>query len=147
MFDRILVATDGSALSNRAVATAIRLATHSHAEIVALTVIPLTAMDYSDGAMMFASEELADAERRSAGAAQRALDAIRVQAEAGGVRFKGATVISDMVADAIIATAREHHSDLIVMASHGRTGLVQLLLGSETQHVLQHSKLPVLVVR
>jgi nucleotide-binding universal stress UspA family protein len=51
------------------------------------------------------------------------------------------------VADALLAAARKHGSDLIVMASHGRKGIRKLLLGSETQHVLTHSELPVLILR
>ncbi|TNR03617.1 universal stress protein, partial [Escherichia coli] len=54
---------------------------------------------------------------------------------------------SDLVAEAVIATARKYECDLIVMASHGRKGIKRLLLGSETQHVLTHSHIPVLVLR
>ncbi|MNV41829.1 Universal stress protein family protein [compost metagenome] len=54
---------------------------------------------------------------------------------------------SDLVAEAIISAAKKHKCDLIVMASHGRKGLKRLLLGSETQHVLTHSHIPVLVLR
>ena len=54
---------------------------------------------------------------------------------------------SDLVAEAIIAAAKKHECDLIVMASHGRRGVKRLLLGSETQHVLTHSHVPVLVLR
>ena len=54
---------------------------------------------------------------------------------------------SDLVAEAIIAAARKHKADLIVMASHGRKGVKRLLMGSETQHVLTHSHIPVLVLR
>jgi nucleotide-binding universal stress UspA family protein len=63
------------------------------------------------------------------------------------VRVKTATANSDLVAESIIAAAKKHKSDLIVMASHGRKGIKRLLLGSETQHVLAHSALPVLVLR
>ena len=63
--------------------------------------------------------------------------------------LSGATVVakSDLVAEAVIAAAKKHKCDLIVMASHGRKGLKRLLLGSETQHVLTHSHIPVLVLR
>ena len=53
----------------------------------------------------------------------------------------------DLVAEAVISAAKKHKCDLIVMASHGRKGLKRLLLGSETQHVLTHSHIPVLVLR
>ena len=54
---------------------------------------------------------------------------------------------SDLVAESILAAAKKHKCDLIVMASHGRKGIKRLLLGSETQHVLTHGNLPVLVLR
>ena len=54
---------------------------------------------------------------------------------------------SDLVAESIIAAARKHEAELIIMASHGRKGIKRLLLGSETQHVLRHSSLPVPVLR
>ena len=63
------------------------------------------------------------------------------------MRIKTATANSDLVAESIIAAAKKYKSDLIVMASHGRKGIKRLLLGSETQHVLAHSTLPVLVLR
>ena len=68
-------------------------------------------------------------------------------AERAGVKAKAVTVSSDLVAEAILAAARKHKCDLIVMASHGRKGLKRLLLGSETQHVLTHGEVPVLVLR
>jgi nucleotide-binding universal stress UspA family protein len=69
------------------------------------------------------------------------------QARAAGVEAKAVVVRSDLVADAVAAAAKKHKCDLIVMASHGRRGLKRLLLGSETQHVLTHGTIPVLVLR
>ena len=69
------------------------------------------------------------------------------QAEAKGVKVKAQVMKSDIISDAIIAAARKSKVDLIVMASHGRRGLKRLLLGSETQQVLTHSSVPVLVLR
>jgi nucleotide-binding universal stress UspA family protein len=66
---------------------------------------------------------------------------------AKGVKVKPVTARSDLVSDAIIAAAKKHKCDLIVMASHGRRGIKRLLLGSETQLVLTHSHIPVLVLR
>jgi nucleotide-binding universal stress UspA family protein len=57
------------------------------------------------------------------------------------------TARSDLVAEAILAAARKNRCDLVVMASHGRKGIKRLLLGSETQHVLTHGSIPVLVLR
>jgi nucleotide-binding universal stress UspA family protein len=69
------------------------------------------------------------------------------RAEARGVTMKTAVSVSDGVADAIIAAAVQHGSDLIVMASHGRSGFAKLLTGSDTDQVLANSKVPVLVIR
>ena len=66
---------------------------------------------------------------------------------AQGVKCKTVVSKSDLVSDAIIAGAKKHKCDLIVMASHGRRGIKRLLLGSETQQVLTHSHVPVLVLR
>jgi nucleotide-binding universal stress UspA family protein len=60
---------------------------------------------------------------------------------------KTVTVSSDLVAEAIVSASKKHKCDLIIMASHGRKGIKRLLLGSETQHVLTHSTVPVLVLR
>ncbi|AMM26127.1 universal stress protein [Variovorax sp. PAMC 28711] len=147
MFQRILVATDGSALSRKAVKGAISLAAMSGAELIALTVVPRYPTSYLDGAAVFAPEDVARVERQWAEAAQTTLEAIRKKAMAEGVKVKTATASSDRVAESIIAATRKHGADLIVMASHGRKGIKRLLLGSETQHVLTHSTVPVLVLR
>ena len=79
--------------------------------------------------------------------AERVLDVIAGKAKSAGVEFTGASAISSAPWEAILAAARKHKCDAIVMASHGRRGVAALVLGSETQKVLTHSKLPVLVVR
>jgi nucleotide-binding universal stress UspA family protein len=147
MFKRILVATDGSALSKKAVKSAIALAALNAAELVAFTVVPRYPKNYFDGAMVFTHEDISRIEKQWAASAQETLDAVGVLAKAAGVKFKTATANSDLVGNAIIAAAKKHKIDLIVMASHGRKGIKRLLLGSETQHVLTHSELPVLVLR
>jgi nucleotide-binding universal stress UspA family protein len=147
MFKHILVATDGSTLSKKAVKAAVSLAASHGAELVALTVVPRYPQSYFEGAMAFEPEEIARVEKQWADKAQALLDAVRERAQASGVQVKTARISSDLVAESIIAAARKHGSDLIVMASHGRKGIKRLLLGSETQHVLTHSALPVLVLR
>jgi nucleotide-binding universal stress UspA family protein len=79
--------------------------------------------------------------------AQKVLDAVLKAAKAKGVSAKAVVVKSDIVSDALISAAKKHKADLIVMASHGRRGIKRLLLGSETQQVLTHANLPVLVLR
>jgi nucleotide-binding universal stress UspA family protein len=79
--------------------------------------------------------------------AQSLLAAVEKSAKAKGVSSQAVTVKSDVVSDAIIAAAKKHKAELIVMASHGRKGIKRLLLGSETLQVLTHSHIPVLVLR
>ena len=147
MFKRILVATDGSTLSKKAVTSAIALAVRHDADLVALTVVPRYPKSYFDGAMSYSPEDIGRIEKQWSEKARTMLDTVKARAEQSGVRIKTATANSDLVAESIVAAAKKHKSDLIVMASHGRKGIKRLLLGSETQHVLTHSALPVLVLR
>jgi len=147
MFQRILVATDGSPLSKKAVTSAIELAAQNRSELVALTVVPRYPTNYFDGAAVFTPEDIGRIEKQWADAARVSLEEVVAEGQKAGVTIKTAIVSSDLVGDAIIHAAKKHESNLIVMASHGRKGIKRLLLGSETQHVLTHSELPVLVLR
>ena len=147
MYRRILVATDGSPLSKKAVTHAIGLAADSSAELIALKVVPRYPVAYFEGSITYKAKDIARAEKQWADDAQALLDGVRAQAQATGVKARTAIVKSDLVAESIIAAARKHKAELIVMASHGRKGIKRLLLGSETQHVLTQSSLPVLVLR
>jgi nucleotide-binding universal stress UspA family protein len=147
VYQCILVATDGSTLSKKAVASGISLAALSGAQLVALKVVPRYPQSYFEGSLPISPAEVAKVERQWADSAQATLDAVKKAAEAKGVKVKTAVVKSDLVAEAIIAAAKKHKADLVVMASHGRKGIKRLLLGSETQHVLTHSHVPVLVLR
>lgn len=148
MFKKILVATDGSPLSKKDVKCAIGLARAHQAELLAVTVVPRYPLSYFEGAASFSAEEIGVIESRWAHEAQELLDSVAERANAEGVvRTKTVAIGSDLVAQALIQTAKKHKCDLMVMASHGRKGIKRLLLGSETQQVLTHSTLPVLVLR
>jgi nucleotide-binding universal stress UspA family protein len=147
MYSRILVATDGSTLSKKAVASAIQLAATCAAELVAVKVVPRYPQAYFEGSIPLSAQEVSRIEKEWTDAAQANLDAVAKAAKAKGVSTKTVTVKSDVVSDAIIAAAKKQKADLIVMASHGRKGIKRLLLGSETQQVLTHSHIPVLVLR
>ncbi len=147
MYQRILVATDGSTLSKKAVSSAIALAAATGAELVALKVVARYPMSYFEGGVAMPATEIARVEKQWADNGQAIVDAVQKSALAKGVRTKAITVKSDLVSDAIIAAAKKNRCDLIVMASHGRRGVKRLLLGSETQLVLTHSHIPVLVLR
>ena len=147
MFKHILLPTDGSSLSNKAVKRGIEFAGKIKARVTALHVVPEFRPFADEGfaPMSPALKKRLDDEARMRAA--RMLDAIARAARSKRVRCATLTVASDLPYQEIIKTARRRKCDLIMMASHGRRGLSSLLLGSETAKVLLHSKVPVLVVR
>ncbi len=147
MYQRILVPTDGTPLSKKAVTSAIALAKLCNAELVALKVVPRYPQSYFEGGIALAQDEVKRVEKTWSDAGQAVVDAVKKSAEAKGLVAKAVVVRSEVVSDAILAAAKKHRCDVIVMASHGRKGLKRLLLGSETQHVLTHATLPVLVLK
>lgn len=147
MFEYILVPTDGSDFSNKAVSTAARLAHSLHAKLLLLHVrSPIESPHHVEGGALthlggkIVMQEIENEERKL-------LDAAVAIAAADGTAAETAFVAGYSTYDAIIRIAREQHCDLIVMASHGRRGLSSLLIGSETQEVLSHTTIPVLIVR
>jgi nucleotide-binding universal stress UspA family protein len=147
MYEKILVATDGSPLSKKAVRSAIELASAVDAELLALYVVPRYPISYFEGGVTVSTQDIARTEKQWADQGQAVVDAVQQAAEAKGVKAKALVSKSDLVAEAIMSTAKKSKCDLIVMASHGRKGFKRILLGSETQHVLTHSSIPVLVLR
>lgn len=147
MYQRILVATDGSALSKKAVRNAIDLAAAVGADLIALYVVPRYPVSYFEGGITISVQDIARTEKQWSDKGQAVVDAVQQTAQAEGVNAKAVVTQSDLVAESIIAAAKKHKCDLIVMASHGRKGIKRVLLGSETQHVLTHSTVPVLVLR
>ncbi|MFT3720699.1 universal stress protein [Pseudorhodoferax sp.] len=147
MYQHILVATDGSELSQKAVSSALALAAKLGASITAVKVVPPYPQSYFDGAMALDMQEVARTEETWTAAAMKELHAVQATGQAQGVTVHPVVVRSDQVSEALISAAQKHNCDLIVMASHGRRGMTRLLLGSETQHVLTHSHIPVLVLR
>jgi nucleotide-binding universal stress UspA family protein len=147
MYKRIFVTTDGSALSKKAVRSAISLAAATGASLVALNVVPRYPMSYFEGGMSVSPDDVGRIETKWAEDGQAVVNEVQKAALAAGVAVKAVTARSDLVAESIMAAAKKHKCDLIVMASHGRKGIKRLLLGSETQHVLTHSSIAVLVLR
>ncbi|OGA38537.1 MAG: hypothetical protein A3G24_12245 [Betaproteobacteria bacterium RIFCSPLOWO2_12_FULL_62_13] len=146
MFKNILIPTDGSEQSQRAVRMGAELAKLHQAKITGIHVIP----DYHlliayEGAFDPVTEERIEEEARDR--AESYLAFIRKTAEAAGVPCDTVCETSDHPYDAILKTADAKNCDLILMTSHGRKGLVAVLLGSETRKVLTHTRVPVLVVR
>lgn len=147
MYKNLLVATDGSKLSDKAVTHAIALAQALDATLTAFYAAPdYPTPVYADGVIY---EPLSRKEyaKLAAEEARKILGKVATKAEAGGVVCKTVHTIAPAPWEAILAAAKKYKCDAIVMASHGRRGLSAVLLGSETQKVLTHSKLPVIVVR
>jgi nucleotide-binding universal stress UspA family protein len=145
MFKQILLPTDGSELSERAVLAGISFAKELGGEVVGLTVRPeFHTFTYKTEMLEETEDEyLTGAERQ----AEKTLSFVSDAARSAGVPCQVVSVVSDDPYEAILQTAKERNCDLIIMASHGRRGFKGLLLGSETQKVLIHSDIPVLVYR
>lgn len=147
MYKKILVATDGSTLSKKATTHAIALAQFHDASLIAIKVIPRFTQTYFEGSIPVNMDEAEKIEKSWSDHAHMQLDRVANEAKAKQVEIKTVVIKSDSVSDALIASAKKNKVDLIVMASHGRKGIKRLLLGSETQQVLTHTTIPVLVVR
>jgi nucleotide-binding universal stress UspA family protein len=147
MFKHILIPTDGSKLAEKAAAAGVELARALGARVTGFfaapaptplvysTVLPVSYLPPDEHAKLIEQ------------AAAQYLAVIEKAARAAGVPCTCEHVTSDFPAEAILAAARRHKCDLIFMASHGRRGLAAVLLGSETQKVLTHAHVPVLVYR
>jgi nucleotide-binding universal stress UspA family protein len=147
MYKHILVATDGSKLSQRAVTHAIALAQALGAKLTAFYASPDYPLPaYADGVVYepVSKKEYAALANQEA---EKILGAIAEKAQAGGLECATVHTIAPAPWEAILNAAKKAKADAIVMASHGRRGVSALLLGSETQKVLTHSKIPVIVVR
>lgn len=145
MFKRILLPTDGSAASEEAVRKCMQFASETGAHVIGYHVMPEFHIFTYQTEML---EDTRDQFRKdSAAHAQKFLAVIENAAKASGVSCEVAFTPNDHPYEAIIEAAREYKCDLIAMASHGRKGIRGMLMGSETQKVLTHSQLPVLVYR
>lgn len=147
MFKHLLVPTDGSELSESTVRRAVSFAKDAGAKITFFYAQPDFPMPiYGEGALIDPTtpEQFA---RASALEAEEILSRAKAAAEAEGVMVATDTTVNEVPYEAIIDAAGRHGCDLIFMASHGRRGIASLLLGSETNKVLTHSTVPVLVYR
>ena len=145
MFEHILLPTDGSELSESAIQKGIQLARSLNTKVTGFHVILPFHVFTTRTKMLEDTRE--QYERESEIQAEQFLDVIKKAAEKAGVSYDTEYRISDHPYEAIIKTAENKGCDLIVMASHGRRGVQGVLIGSETQKVLTHTKTPVLVVR
>ena len=147
MFKHILVPTDGSDLSRKAIKKGIEFAKKIEARITTIHVVPEFKVIADESFVSLTPEAKKRFEEESLRRAKKMLDSVVQQAKAQGVRCTAVAEANDLPYQQIIATAKSNKCDLILMASHGRRGIASVLLGSETAKVLTHSTIPVLVVR
>ena len=150
MYKHILIPTDGSKLSNQAVTTGLKFAKSVNAKVTCLFVLPhfrtLQEGDEGSRAKINKLTESLHKEEDEA-IARKVLAPVEKLANDQGIPCTAVHVSSNLPYQAIIDTAKKNRCDLILMASHGRSGVQAVLLGSETTKVLTHAKIPVLVVR
>jgi nucleotide-binding universal stress UspA family protein len=145
MYKHVLIPTDGSDLSAKAEAAGLTLAKALDAKATALTVTQPFQFIGTEPMMLVASEP--EYEKAQAARAEKTLERVKATAAAIGVPVETVRAVNGRPFEAIINTAKERGCDVVFMASHGRSGVAGLLLGSETTKVLTHSKVPVLVYR
>ncbi len=145
MFKHILIPTDGSDLSRKALLYAVQLAKETKAKVTALTVRPPYVIGSMDMIGVVGGQDEFEAETQRY--AEYALTQAKMAGEAASVPVETIQDVGDQPYRAIIDCAKANDCDLIVMASHGRRGVSAMLLGSETSKVLTHSHVPVLVFR
>ena len=145
MYKTILVPTDGTALSDKAIEAAIEYATvHQGCKIIGITVaepLPLTQIE------SLTKNQESDYQSRENKVAQERVDRIAKRAQEAGVPYDIVVVQSNKPHEEIVAAADKYNYDCIFMASNGRKGLNKLFIGSETQKVLATTSIPVLVYR
>ena len=134
---KILVATDGSKFSSIAVNKAIDFAAAYGGSLVVVSVVDVPSEFYAE-----APGAVEDMVRK----AKEYTAAVRKQAEAAGVKAETYVGESETF-EAIVKLARDEAVDMIVVGSHGRTGLRRLLMGSVTEKVIGHAPCPVLVAK
>lgn len=148
MFRHILFPTDGSELSRKALAVALGVAKPLGARITAIHVMAPYVPPMGDLGFTYpdpvSPEDYEEAAKKAWAAARAEVEAA---AAAAGIPFDAVSAFSSDPWDAIVDAAAARRCDLIVMASHGRRGLAAALIGSETQKVLTHSPIPVLVCK
>jgi nucleotide-binding universal stress UspA family protein len=147
MYKKIMIATDGSELSDKALHQGLALASSLNASVLITRVIPRYPTAYFEGAVMLDPQSIARIEASWHKEGELSMQKALELAAAKAVKARSSLITSDFVAESLITTAKKHKCDLIVMASHGYKAFKRLLLGSETLNVLTHSHIPVLVLR
>jgi len=145
MYKRILVPVDGSGTANRGLKEALRLAKAHRARLCLIHVVEEFFIAQAGEAVVYA-EEMFEALRASG---RKVLNRAEAAARKNRVPARAVLVesISQPVAEVIVRQARRWKADLIVLGTHGRRGLRRVVLGSDAEHVVRLSPVPVLLVR
>jgi len=147
LYAHILLPTDGSSLATRGAKAGVQLAKALGAKVTVVYVgMPYASTLYGEG-MVYVGPSPREHKRLSEEVARKAFAPVELEARRAGVDCATLLAVDSQPWEGILKTARSRKCDAIVMGSHGRSGLGGLLLGSETQRVLSHSKIPVLVIR
>jgi nucleotide-binding universal stress UspA family protein len=147
MYKHILIPTDGTRLAAKAVQAGIRLAKESRAKVTWFTALPEYELPSQAEIMNKRGVSIEAHEKTSRERAQRILAPLARKAKAAGVASATDYALCNRPAEAIAEAAKRHKCDLIVMASHGRTGISALVYGSETKKVISRTDIPTLVYR
>jgi nucleotide-binding universal stress UspA family protein len=148
VYKHILLPTDGSALAAKGAKAGVKLAEALGAKVTAVYVaMPYTPAVYGDAAVYYAGPSPKEHKQFSQEAAKKALGPLESEARKAGVACAAVVLFERKPWEGILKAARSRRCDAIAMASHGRGGLRGAFLGSETQRVLAHSRIPVLVIR
>ena len=146
MFKHILLPTDGSRVANKAARAGIALAIQLGAKVTGYCAVEELQSMYVEG-YAFDPKTIDGFEEGARNAGQKHVDAIGKMAKAAGVRFASVVTKANTPYEGIIDAAKRNRCDVIFMASHGRRGISRLIMGSVTQKVLAHAKIPVVVYR
>ncbi|MDR0587745.1 MAG: universal stress protein [Burkholderiales bacterium] len=147
MYQKILVSTDGSALSEKALDTAAELAARFQAKLFVFYALPTYPLPAYAGGVVYEQISKQEFTTFFTEEATKILTSAEERIKKHGIESVRLHTQAASPWESILTAAKENECDLIVMASHGRRGIQALLLGSETQKVLTHSPLPVLVIR
>ena len=147
MYKHIMIPTDGSEISDKAINAGIDFAREVHARVTGFTAVPEYQVPSEADLMAKHFVSLEQYERESRKLAEAAMQKIADRARDARIEYNADYAQSDRPYEAIIRAALKHGCDLIFMASHGRRGISALIHGSQTQAVLTHSTIPTLVYR
>ena len=147
MFKHILIPVDDSKLADKAIKNGVALARSVNARLTAFTALPEYKIPSESEIMSHQAISVMEHEKRAKQKAQALLDKVIRKAKAAGVECDSDYVLDDHPDQAIVKAAGKHGCDLILMASHGRSGLAALINGSETRGVLSKTSIPTLVYR